>query len=213
MKSLFSRKKRVDWNKISRGIGALFSILYKRISELFDRLSGGLRRKVIISKLHKADIILASPKTLRLSPIALIYRLLLQARYVHSMLYIGNERIIHTTTRHGVSVNKLPRKIYKKERYTILRTRRLSRDQGERAVREALRIRHKKLDHAGLITNIPSKLLGLKKPLLRLEKNRLWCSKLIYQTYLRVGIELVSPDKAETVTSEDLNHSRLLEKI
>jgi hypothetical protein len=129
------------------------------------------------------------------------------------MLYVGDEKIIHTTTKHGTIMDKLPRKIYKKESYTILRVRNLTTNQRERVIREAVKVKYKKLDHAGLITNVPSKLLGLKKPIFLLEKNRLWCSKLVYQSFLKAGIELISPDKAQTVTSEDLRQSRFLGKI
>jgi len=181
--------------------------------KVFDRLSGKLKYKTIIAKIQKADIILASPRTLCLSPIALIYRLFLGSRYVHSMLYIGDGKMIHTTAKYGVVINKVPRKIFKKDQYSIFRVKNLSMEQRENIVNEALKYKNKRLDHIGLITNIPSRLLGLKKPFLRLEKNHLWCSKLIYNTFLVNNIKLVQNEKAENITSEDLSQSQVVEKI
>jgi hypothetical protein len=183
------------------------------IVDKFTHLSGKYRRRRVISKMQKGDVILASPKTLRLSPIALIYRILLRSQYVHSMLYIGNSKMIHTTSKYGVIIDNIPRKIYQKDRYTILRVHNLSDSQREHIVGEALKYRHKKLDHAGLITNIPSRFFGFNKPLLRFEKNRLWCSKLIYKVYSSQNIELVSSANMDNITSEDLSQSKILQKI
>jgi hypothetical protein len=107
----------------------------------------------------------------------------------------------------------VPRKIFKKNRYTILRTPHLRGDQREQVVAKALKMRDKRLDYAGLITNVPARLFGLRKPLVMLEKNRVWCSKLVYQAYSESGIELVVPEHKENPTCEDLSHSPLLEKI
>jgi len=35
----------------------------------------------------------------------------------------------------------------------------------------------------------------------------------MYESFLAAGIELVQPDKAENITSEDLSRSALLDKI
>ena len=180
---------------------------------MFLRLAGNLRRRAFIAKLHKADVILASPRTLQLSLVGLMYRLLLRARYVHSMLYIGDGKIIHTTTHHGVLIASVPRKIAKKGHYNIFRARNLRADQRERVVEEALKLQGQQLDPAGLVTNIPARMLGFRKPLLRLEHNRLWCAKLVYKAYSAAGIELVPPNNTETITSEDLSHSPLLHSI
>jgi hypothetical protein len=213
MKDLFKRKKRFEWCAISQRINTVGSPLRGWLVNAFNRMSGELRRRAVIAKMQKADIILASPRTLRLSPIALMYRVLLQAQYVHSMLYMGEGKILHTTTKYGVMTAPVPRKIFKKDRYTILRAKHLRAEQRQQVVTEALKLRDKKLDYAGLVTNIPARLFGLRKPLLKLENNRLWCSKLIYQAYSATGIELVSLANKENLTSEDLSRSPLLEKI
>jgi len=80
-------------------------------------------------------------------------------------------------------------------------------------VAAALRRQDQKLDRAALVTNIPARLLGFKKPLLRFEKNRLWCSKLIYESYAEAGIELLPAEEAGNVTSDDLARSTVLERI
>ncbi|NIT55844.1 MAG: hypothetical protein GWN00_06290 [Aliifodinibius sp.] len=157
--------------------------------------------------MQKADIILASPRSKQLSPTALLYRLVLGNRYVHSMLYIGEGKIIHTTTNRGVIVAKLPRKIYRKDLYTILRVKNLDKLSRDRVVEAALAWKAKKLDHAGLVTNVPARLLGLRKPLIRWEKRRIWCSKLIYKSFLDAGIKLVAQEQTENITSEDLRNS------
>jgi hypothetical protein len=213
MKNLFKRKKRFEWHAIDQWINTVCSPLKVWLVNAFSRMSGDLRRRTVIAKMQKADIILASPRTLRLSPVAFMYRVLLQAQYVHSLLYIGEGKILHTTTKHGVIIAPVPRKIFKKDRYTILRAKHLRAEQRQQVVTEALKLKDKKLDYAGLVTNIPARLFGLRKPLLKLEKNRLWCSKLISQAYSAIGIELIAPDHAENLTSEDLSRSPLLEKI
>jgi hypothetical protein len=82
-----------------------------------------------------------------------------------------------------------------------------------RVVEEALKWRRRKLDYAGLITTIPSRLIGLRRPLLRWEKNRIWCSKLVYKAFSAERIELVPPKKAENITSEDLSRSYVVERV
>jgi hypothetical protein len=207
------RKRRVDWRGIGQRIRAVFSAVWAWIVKVYNHLSGELRRRAVVAKMQKADIILASPRTLRLSFLALIYRLFLRTQYVHSMLYLGGGKIIHTTGRSGVVVDPLPRKIYKRDRYTILRARHLRPKQRQQVVAEALKLRGRKLDRAGLVTNVPARLIGLRKPLLRLEKDRLWCSKLICQAYSANGINLVPQNNIETITSEDLACSPVLERI
>ena len=71
----------------------------------------------------------------------------------------------------------------------------------------------RRLDPAALVTNIPARWLGLENPLWRLERNRLWCSRLIYEAYAEAGIELVEEDKAGTITSEDLARSSVLKRV
>jgi hypothetical protein len=207
------RGRRSVWRAIGERVEAVLSAVWAWIVRLYNHLSGELRRRAVVAKLQKADIILASPRTLSLSPVALIYRLFLRTQYVHSMLYLGGGKIVHTTSRSGVVVAPLPHKIYRRDRYTILRARHLAPKQRQQVVAEALKLRGRKLDRAGLVTNVPARLFGLRKPLLRLEKDRLWCSRLICQAYSANGISLVPQDKLETVTSEDLSHSPRLDRI
>jgi hypothetical protein len=183
------------------------------ILALLSRLSSQIKRNIVRARMQKADIVLASPRTVQLPPIALIYRLILRSRYVHSMLYIGNGKIIHTTSRHGVVVGRLPKKIYKRNRYTIYRVKNLSAQQRDRVIEEALKREGKKLDHIGMIINIPEKLLGLRKALISWERNRIWCSKLIIKSFQSVGIELVPEERSDTVTSEDLARSSFTERL
>ena len=213
MKKLFKGSKLFESRTIRHYINSVYSRLREILVHLFVRLSGQMRRRTVIARMRKADIILASPRTIRLSPINLMYRLVLRAQYVHSMLYIGDGKMIHTTTRHGVLIVPVPRKIFSKNHYTILRGKDFRAEQREQVVQEALKLRGKRLDYLGLISNIPTKVLGFRKPLLQLEENHLWCAKLIYTAYAAAGIELVPPDKRENVTSEDLSRSLLLERI
>jgi len=129
------------------------------------------------------------------------------------MLYIGDAKIIHTTTKHGVIVDRLPRKIFKKERYSVFRVKNLSISQRQYIVDEALKYKNKKLDQLGMFTNVPARLFGFKKPFLRFEKNRLWCSKLIYKSFYAYGIPLVEHEESENITSEDLSRSEVVKKL
>ncbi|MBT3363476.1 MAG: hypothetical protein HN837_04660 [Chloroflexi bacterium] len=187
--------------------------LWRAIAGVLSRLAGRLQRRAFVAKLQKGDIILANPRTLQLSAVNMLYRLFLRAKYVHSMLYIGDGNIIHTTSKKGVQIAPLPRKIHKSGHYKIVRARDLSDDQRELVVQQALKMQGQQIDPAGLITNIPARMLGFKKPLIRLERNRLWCAKLIYKAYLAAGIDLVGPDHAGNVTTEDLSNSSLLKSI
>jgi len=183
------------------------------IAVLLRRLTGELQRRAVIAEMLEADIVLAKPPTLRLSPVALLYRLLLRVQYVHSMLYVGDGKMVHTTSGEGVVIAPVPKGVYREDSYTVLRAPHLTLEQRELIAIEGLNIVGTKLDHAGLITNIPARMLRLRKPFLKLEKTRLWCSKLILQAYSKNGVELVPPDKVENVTSEDLRDSKILELV
>jgi hypothetical protein len=129
------------------------------------------------------------------------------------MLYVGDEMILHTTARKGVTVDAVPRKLYDPDRYSLYRVPHLSQRKRREVVAAALRLKDKKLDRAALVTNIPARLLGLRKPLLRFEKNRLWCSRLIYDAYAGAGIELLPAEESESVTSDDLARSTVLVRM
>lgn len=195
------------------GRGKRLPAFRRRVDGIVRRWSGRLRRRVAMARMEKADIVLASPRLSRLSATAILYRLFLGSRYVHSMLYLGGGRILHTTSRRGVTVGRLPGKIFRRERYAVYRAKTLSAEGRERVVRAALARKDRKLDHAALVTNIPARWLGLRNPLWRLEAHRLWCSRLIYESYLEAGIELVPEGKAGTITSEDLSRSPALERL
>ena len=66
-----------------------------------------LKRSSAVARLCKGDIILASPKTRKLSLIVFMYQLFLKSQYTHSMLYIGNGKIIHTASKKGVIISKV----------------------------------------------------------------------------------------------------------
>jgi len=164
MKNPFKRKKRLKLMKIILRFTTACSRLCSNVGHVFACLIGNMKRRAFLAKLRQADIILASPRTLRLAPVNLMYRLLLHARYVHSMLYLGDGKIIHTTAKYGVLVSHVPRKIFKRAYYNVFRVRHLSREQRERVIQEALKLRGQQLDPVGLITNIPARLLGFRKP-------------------------------------------------
>ena len=213
MRNLF-RRKRLFWLKrFGKRIGALWARLWDAIANAYARLAGRLERQAFVAKLRKADVILASPRTLQLSAVNMMYRFFLHAKYVHSMLYLGDGKIIHTTSKKGVQIASLPRKIYKKGHYKVVRDKDLTSEQRDKVVEQALKMQGQQIDPAGLITNIPARILGFKKPLISLEQNRLWCAKLIYKAYSAAGIELVGPDHSGNVTTEDLNSSRMLKSI
>jgi hypothetical protein len=193
--------------------GAARDTRWSGFTALFRQLTGELQRRAVIAEMQEADIVLAKPPTLRLSPVALLYRLLLQAKYVHSMLYVGDGMMVHTTSGEGVVIAPVPKSVYREDRYTILRAAHLTPKQRDIIGQEALCMVGMKLDHAGLITNVPAKMIGFRKPLMKLERTRLWCSKLILRAYSAVGVELVPPEKVENVTSEDLKDSTMLERI
>ncbi len=219
MKKLFKRKKwyqkkLFNGKKILKSIHKFSDNVTSSYIRIFNSFSGKLKRQGFIAKMQKGDIILAHPRTFALPLVPLIYRLLLRARYVHSMLYLGSGKVIHTTARYGVKIESVPGKIYSKSRYTVYRLKNFDVDmKGEKIVKEALKYIDTKLDHAGLITNIPAIIMGFKKPLMSFEKNRLWCSKLIYQVYKANYIELVPFKDSGNITSEDLSKSEILKKI
>jgi len=212
LRQCFKKRRKFPFD-IIKIIANLPDKTWSLVTALWHAVSGEARRRAAIARLQKADIILASPRITTLSPIALGYRLFLKSRYIHSMLYIGNGKIVHTTARDGVVVNRLPRSIFRRERYGIFRVKNLDPESRDRVIKTALMWRQKKLDYAGLITTIPSRLIGLRRPLLRWEKNRIWCSKLVYKAFSAENIELVPPEKSEGITSEDLSRSGIVEMI
>lgn len=219
MKKLFKRKKWfkkkfLSKKKVAKYIHSFRDNFRSSVKKIFHSFSGKIKRQRVIAKMQKGDIILARPRTFGLPIIPLIYRLLLRAQYVHSMLYLGGSNVIHTTARYGVKIDKVPKKIYSSKRYTIYRVVNVDSDlKRAQIVKEALKYRDTKLDHAGLITNIPARIMGLRKPLISFTKNRVWCSKLIYQVYKAFKIELVPLENTSNITSEDLSNSRILKRI
>jgi len=109
-KSIFKRKKKINWKKVKKRFAFFLSKPLNLFFRRYSRISGKVKRQVFISRMKEADIVLANPKIIRLSMFALFYRLFLRSQYVHSMLYIGNERIVHTTAKDGVVIDKVPRK-------------------------------------------------------------------------------------------------------
>jgi len=204
-------KKR--WKRLRRRLGANLRSLWDRLVELFLRVSGELQRRAVVARLQLGDIILACPRTRRLSPAALAYRLLLGARFVHSMLYIGQGRILHTTSKRGVVVSGVPRRIYRRDRYAIYRMPGLSEEDRRAIVARALEWKGKKLDLAGLLTNVPGRMLGLKRALWVQEEGRVWCSKLIARAYLEAGFPILPQEELNRVTSEDLAKSDKLVRV
>jgi hypothetical protein len=213
MKNPFRRKRPFWLKRAGRYVGSSWARLWAAVTGAFGRLSGRLKRRAFVAKLKEGDVILASPRTLQLSAVNMMYRFFLRAKYVHSMLYLGDGKIIHTTSKKGVQIAKLPRKINKKGHYKVVRDKNITSEQRDAVVEEALKMQGQQIDPVGLITNIPARMLGFRKPLIRLEQNRLWCAKLIYKAYSAVGIELVGPDNAGNITTEDLNNSTLLRRI
>jgi hypothetical protein len=213
MKNPFRREKPFWFKSFWRRIKVAWARLRSAVTSAYARLAGRLERQAFVAKLRKADIVLASPRTLQLSAVNMMYRFFLHAKYVHSMLYLGDGKIIHTTSKNGVQIANLPRKIYKRGHYKVVRAKGLTFEQRDMVVEWALKMQGQQIDPAGLITNIPARMLGFKKPFIRMEKNRLWCAKLIYKAYSAAGIELVGQDHAGNVTTEDLNRSRLLKSI
>jgi hypothetical protein len=88
MRQFLRKKKGIHFEQIVLGFKDFFSKVRTRTMALFRQWSGGLRRKKFFSRMDKADIILSSTKTLGLYLTALIYRLVLRSRYVHSMPYL-----------------------------------------------------------------------------------------------------------------------------
>jgi cell wall-associated NlpC family hydrolase len=184
-----------------------------RLDALWRRWSGRARRRALIARMQPGDVVLASPRLRRLSVTALMYRVLLRSRYVHAMLYLGDGRIIHTTAREGVTVGRLPGKLFDRTRYRVRRVPGLTAAERARVTAAAEALLDHALDHAGLVTNIPARWLGLPHPLLQAERRRLWCSKLIHRAYREVGVELVPTREPGTVTSEDLARSSVLRDV
>ncbi len=179
----------------------------------FLRLVGRFKRRAVITRLHKADIIVASPALKRLSFIALLHRLMLRSTYVHSMLYIGNGKILHTTSRNGVVIHKVPGKIFSKKRYAVYRVRVISREQKTRVIEEALKWHKAKIDHVAMFKLIPQRLFGWFRPVATEKDKSLWCSRLIYRSFLNAGINLLPDQNTSIVVSEDLANSPLVKRI
>lgn len=178
------------------------------------QLTGRVRRRAVLARMKKGDIVLASPRLARLSPIALAYRVLLGSRYVHSMLYVGSDRMIHTTTRQGVVMGRIPRKLFDRERYAIYRAPDLTDSERERVVEHAVASLERELDPVALAANIPARWFRLREPVARIEKNRVWCSKLIAEAYREGGgVELVPPDAEGTIVTEDFARSPALKRV
>ena len=210
---MFRKTRRREWRSRLARLDTLRPRGVAWLANLWRRTTGRLRRQVIIARMLPADIVLASPRTSRLSLIALLYRLFLRSHYVHAMLYLGEGRVIHSTTRRGVTIDPLPQKLFDRERYSIRRVPSLTETERQQVILEACSLLDHGLDHAGLVTNIPARWFGLQHPLLSQEKNRLWCSKLIHLAYTRAGTELLPDRPAGTVTSEDLGRSPLLQEV
>ncbi|MBD3223781.1 MAG: hypothetical protein GF313_03580 [Caldithrix sp.] len=183
----------------------------------FLRLTGWhsrIKRDAYLKKLKAGDIILAKPLTRQLSLYALLYRIVLHANHIHSMLYLGEGKILHTTAASGVVIAKVPKKIYRSDRYTIMRQLSLNDDERRSIAREALDWQDYKLDFGGLLSNVPAKYFNMKKPPVTSSNGRIWCSKLINQIYEDVlNIRLVKTQQVPTITSEDLWHSPVLTDI
>jgi hypothetical protein len=184
-----------------------------RLAGFWRHASGRVRRRAVLARMRPADVVLASPRTRGLSLTALSYRLLLGSRYVHTMLYLGDGEILHTTAREGVTIDRAPGKIFDQERYRVLRVPGLDDARRRRVVAAARRLLDHGLDHLALVTNIPSRWFGLPHPLLRAEKNRVWCSKLVHEAFREAGVELLPDGPEGTVTSEDLARSPVLEEV
>ncbi len=186
---------------------------FRSIKIVFPRLVSRFKRRAVITRLHKADIIVASPALKRLSFIALLHRLMLRSIYVHSMLYIGNGKILHTTSRHGVVIHNVPGKIFSKKRYAVYRVREISREQKMQVIEEALKWHRAKIDHVAMFKLIPQRLFGWFQPAATEEDKSLWCSRLIYRAFLSAGIDLLPDQDTSIVVSEDLANSPLVKQV
>ncbi len=213
MKFRFRRKRRFDFNRLLFHIRSFLEILFYKAVRFFRIFTGKVRRQAAISQLKKGDIILASPLTRRLTFISLFYRVLLKSHYTHSMLYIGNGKIIHTTDRFGVIVTRVPRKIYRPDIYSVYRIKKIDDSMRDAIVTAAFKWQKHRLDRAGLVKNLMMNLFRLKKPVSEGNKNKIWCSKMIYLSYLFAGIELLPKNQAEHITSDTLSKSYLLERV
>lgn len=202
-------RRRSPWFQRKRLV-APWRLTTAMLRDHWEKLSGRARRRLVMARMQPADIVLASPRLRRLSFTALMYHFLLRSRYVHAMLYLGDGLIIHTTSRHGVVLGRLPGKVFDHQRYRIRRLPGLAPAERRQVTIEARALLDHGLDHVGLITNIPARWLGLPHPLLQTERNRLWCGKLIHTAFARAGFE-IAPDRAPgTITSEDLAGSQAL---
>jgi hypothetical protein len=186
--------------------------LEKAIS-VWHNLSGVLRREIMLSGMRKGDIILASPPWYRLSPIAFWYRVLLRSRYVHSMLYLGDRKVLHTTIRRGVVIHRVPRKIARGDRYAILRLKSLYSVNTNRVAVYALAMQSHRVSIVSLIVTIIVRLTGSFESWLKVCRKSLRCSQLIDLAYGTEGMTLVPSRPRETIISQDLMESPFLERI
>lgn len=184
------------------------------VRRFWERWTGRVRRAELVARMQPGDVVVASPRLRRLSPIALAYRLLLRSRTVHSMLYLGGDRMIHTTSRDGVVVGRLPRKVFDGQRYAVYRVPGLDDAQRARIVTHARAQLERRVDHLSLASNIPSRWLGLRRPLVPSREDRLWCSRLIVEAYrVGAGVDLVPDVADETVVTEDIEKSPVVERV
>lgn len=142
LRRLFRVRRKSPFD-IAKFIARFLEKTWLLVTNFWHYVSGEARRRAVIARLQKADIILASPRITTLSPIVLSYRLILRSRYVHSMLYIGDGKIIHTTAKDGVVVSKLPRSIFRGEHYAIFRVKGLDLERRDRVIEAALKWRKK----------------------------------------------------------------------
>ncbi|HHS14185.1 MAG TPA: hypothetical protein ENN03_10530 [bacterium] len=186
--------------------------LEKTIS-IWRNLSGVLRREIMLSGMRKGDIILASPPWYRLSPIAFWYRVLLRSRYVHSMLYLGDRTVLHTTIRRGVVIHRVPRKIARGDRYAILRLKSPYSVNTDRVAAYALTMQSHRVSIVSLIAVLIVRLSGSAQFRFKLARKSLRCSQLIDLAYDTEGTTLVPSRPRDTIISQDLMESPFLERI
>ncbi len=138
---------------------------------------------------------------------------MLRSTYVHSMLYIGNGKMLHTTSKHGVVIHRVPGKIFSKKRYAVYRVEGMNRQQKNRVIEEAVKWHKAKIDHIAMFKLIPQRLFGWFRPPLEAENKSLWCSRLIYQAFLKAGIDLLPGRQTDMVVSEDIAGSPVVKRI
>lgn len=197
---------------IGKSAGWIQAGLNKAIG-FWRRVTGAVRREILLSGMRKGDIILASPPWYRLSPIAFWYRMLLRSRYVHSMLYLGDRKILHTTIRRGVVIHRVPRKITRRDRYAILRLKAGHSVNMDRVAQYALSMQSNRVSITALIATLVVRLTGSTRFRSKMVRKSLRCSQLIDLAYSTAGMTLVPSRPRETIISQDLMDSPFLERI